>query len=409
MDRASLEALDAGDPLGHFREYFALPPGVVYLDGNSLGALPRATKAAVAAAVADDWGQNLIKSWNTAGWIDLAAEIARDLAVVTGGGADEIAVGDSISVNLFKLLGAARSLRPDRATILADKRNFPTDLYVAEGFAGLTGMRLQLLDAPDDLAAAVTIETALVMASHVDYRSGAILDLDHLTESAHRKGALVLADLAHSAGVLPIELAARGIDMAVGCGYKYLNGGPGAPAFLYLASRHHSAARQPITGWFGHEQPFAFEPTYTPAQGIRLFQAGTPPILSLVALKEGTRIAAAAPLEAVREKAKSLTSTFLALVDVKLGGQGFTVISPRDADQRGAQIALGHQHAYAITQALIARDVIPDYREPDIIRFGFAPLYLRHTDIHEAVTRLADIMTQRAYDQPAYQTRAKVT
>jgi kynureninase len=409
MERASLEALDAADPLAQFRERFELPPGVVYLDGNSLGALPKATRAAVAEAVEKDWGHNLIKSWNTAGWIDLAAEIAKDLAVVTGAGADEIGVADSISVNLFKLLGAARSLRPERATILADKRNFPTDVYVAEGFTGLTGMRLHLVEAPDDLAASVTAETALVMASHVDYRSGAILDLDHLTESAHRKGTLVLADLAHSAGVLPIDLAARGIDMAVGCGYKYLNGGPGAPAFLYLAQAHHAAARQPITGWFGHAQPFAFAPTYRPAQGIRRFQAGTPPVLSLVALKEGTRIAAEAPVDAVREKAKSLTSTFQGLVEAQLGGQGFTLLGPRDADARGAQIALGHAHAYAITQALIARDVIPDYREPDIIRFGFAPLYLRHTDIGDAVARLAAIMRERAYDNPAYQTRAKVT
>ena len=409
MDRASLKAADAADPLARFRERFELPPGVVYLDGNSLGALPRATKAAVAAAVADDWGTNLIKSWNTAGWIDLAAEIARDLAVVTGGAAAEIAVGDSISVNLFKLLGAAKRLRPDRFTILADKRNFPTDLYVAEGFTRLTGMRLRLVDTPVDLAARVTADTALVMASHVDFRSGAVVDLDRLTRAAHDAGALILADLAHSAGVLPIDLAARDIDMAVGCGYKYLNGGPGAPAFLYLARQHHSAARQPITGWFGHEQPFAFEHGYRPAPGIRRFQAGTPPILSLMALKEGTRIAAEAPLDAVREKAKSLTSTFLALVEAELGGQGFTLISPRDADQRGAQIALGHEHAYAITRALIARDVIPDYREPDIIRFGFAPLYLRHIDIHEAVTRLAAIMAGRAYDKPEYRTRAKVT
>ncbi len=404
-----LAALDAADPLAPFRDRFELPEGVVYLDGNSLGALPRATRAAVAKAVAEDWGQSLIKSWNTAGWIDLAADIARDLAVVIGAEAHEVAVGDSISVNLFKLLGAARSLRPERSTILADKRNFPTDLYVAQGFAGLTGLRLQLVDAPDDLAACVTTDTALVMASHVDYRSGAILDLDRLVRSAHDQGAVCLADLAHSAGVLPIELAARGIDMAVGCGYKYLNGGPGAPAFLYLAERHHEAARQPISGWFGHQQPFAFEPTYQPAAGIRRFQAGTPPILSLVALREGIRIAAEAPLDQVRAKAKSLTASFLALVEAELGDQGFTLLSPRDAEQRGAQIALAHPDAYAITQALIARDVIPDYREPNIIRFGFAPLYLRHTDIQDAVTRLTTIMRERAYDHPAFRARGKVT
>jgi len=404
-----LDALDAADPLAPFRDRFALPEGVVYLDGNSLGALPRATSAAVAKAVAEDWGQNLVKSWNTAGWIDLAADIARDLAVVIGAEPHELAVGDSISVNLFKLLGAARSLRPERPVILADKRNFPTDLYVAQGFAGLTGLGLQLVETPDELAAAVTAGTALVMASHVDYRSGAILDLDRLVRAAHDQGALCLVDLAHSAGVLRVDLAARDIDMAVGCGYKYLNGGPGAPAFLYLAERHHAAARQPITGWFGHAEPFAFEPTYRPAPGIRRFQAGTPPILSLVALREGIRIAAEAPIEPVRAKAKSLTTAFLTLVDQHLGDQSFTLVSPRDADKRGAQIALAHPDAYAITQALIARDVIPDYREPDIVRFGFAPLYLRHTDLQVAVARLATIMHERAYDQPAFRTRAKVT
>lgn len=404
-----VRALDAADPLAAFRDRFALPDGVVYLDGNSLGALPAATPAAIEKAVAADWGQNLIKSWNTAGWIDLTADIAQDLATVTGCDAAEIAVGDSISVNLFKLLGAAKSLRPDRTTILADERNFPTDLYIAEGFTSLTGLRLQLAPTPEDLAASVTTDTALVMASHVDYRSGAILDIDRLREAAHSKGALCLVDLAHSAGVLPIELAARGIDMAVGCGYKYLNGGPGAPAFLYLASRHHDAARQPITGWFGHTNPFAFTTTYTPAPGIRRFQAGTPPILSLVALKEGTRIAAEAPIKAVREKAKSLTSKFLALIDERLADHGFTLLSPRDPDQRGAQIALSHPDAYAITQALIAQDVIPDYREPNIIRFGFAPLYLRHTDVETAVSRLATIMRARAYDEPKYRARAKVT
>ena len=247
------------------------------------------------------------------------------------------------------------------------------------------------------------------MASHVDYRSGRILDLDALTEAAHSEGALVLVDLAHSAGVLPVDLARRGIDMAVGCGYKYLNGGPGAPAFLFLARRHHEAAQNPIAGWFGHAEPFAFADSYAPAPGIRRFQAGTPPILSLKALKEGTSIAAEAPLDQVRAKARSLTTTFLDLVEDQLAGHGFTLASPRDADQRGAQIALAHEDGYAITQALIAHDVIPDFRQPDIIRFGFAPLYVRHADVHEAVRRLRLIMEQRLYDEPRYRARATVT
>lgn len=409
MPALAAEALDQSNPLAPFRERFDLPDGVIYLDGNSLGALPKAAKGAVLGAIEEEWGRELIKSWNTAGWIDLAADIARDIAAVIGAEADEVSVGDSISVNLFKLLGAARSLRPGGATILADRRNFPTDRYVAQGFARLTGANLQLVDAPEDLAAAITNDTALVMASHVDYRSGRILDVDALTEAAHSRDALVLVDLAHSAGVLPVDLARRGIDMAVGCGYKYLNGGPGAPAFLFLARRHHEAAQNPIAGWFGHAEPFAFADSYAPAPGIRRFQAGTPPILSLKALKEGTRIAAEAPLDQVRAKAKSLTTNFQALVEDQLAGHGFTLASPRDADQRGAQIALAHEHGYAITQALIAHDVIPDFRQPDIIRFGFAPLYVRHADVHEAVHRLRRIMEQRLYDDPRYRAWAAVT
>ena len=403
------EAADQNDPLASFRDRFDLPEGVIYLDGNSLGALPKAAKGAALWAIEEEWGRELIKSWNTAGWIDLAADVARDIATVIGAEADEVSVGDSISVNLFKLLGAARSLLPDRTTILADRRNFPTDRYVAQGFAGLTGANLQLVDAPEDLAAAITNDTALVMASHVDYRSGRILDVDALTEAAHAQDALVLVDLAHSAGVLPVDLARRGIDMAVGCGYKYLNGGPGAPAFLFLARRHHESAQNPIAGWFGHAEPFAFADSYVPAPGIHRFQAGTPPILSLKALKEGTRIAAEAPLDQVRAKAKSLTTTFLDLVEAELGHHGFALASPRDADQRGAQIALAHEDGYAITQALIAKGVIPDFRQPDIIRFGFAPLYVRHVDVHEAVRRLGLIMDGRLYDDPRYRARAAVT
>jgi kynureninase len=409
MSTATPSALDAADPIAAWRGRFELPDGVIYLDGNSLGALPKTTAAAIARTVESEWGRDLIKSWNTAGWIDLARDVARDLAVVAGCDADEISVGDSISVNIFKLLGATRSLRPERTIILADRRNFPTDLYIAQGFTALTDMRLELVETPGELAAAVTTETALVMASHVDYRSGAILDLDRLTDAAHGQGALVLVDLAHSAGVLPIELDRRGIDMAVGCGYKYLNGGPGAPAFLFLAHRHQAQARNPITGWFGHAAPFTFDPVYRPAPTIDRFQAGTPPILSLRALKEGTAIAAAARIEQVRAKAVSLTATFLALFEQRLGGDGFTLVSPREAEQRGAQLAFSHPQAWPITRALIDADVVPDFREPNLIRFGFAPLYIRHTDLETAIDRLARIMRDKVYDDPSLAARARVT
>lgn len=411
MDHAALAALDANDPLAPFRARFSLPDGVVYLDGNSLGALPVATAGAVARTVETEWGRDLIKSWNTAGWVDLAERIAGDLAGIVGAEPGTIAVGDSISVNLFKLLATALRLRPGRPVILADRRNFPTDLYVAQGLVALLGgpARLRLAEAPEALAAALDGETAVVMASHVDYRSGRLLDLAGLTRAAHAAGALMLVDLAHSAGVVPVGLDRHGVDMAVGCGYKFLNGGPGAPAFLYLARRHQAAACQPIAGWFGHAEPFAFAPDYRPAAGIRRFLAGTPPVLSMAALREGVAIAAEAGAEPVREKAMALTATFLELFERRLAGHGFTLVSPRDPLARGAQLSFSHAEGYAVMQALIADGVIGDFRTPDIVRFGFAPLYLRFADMAEAVARIERVMREERWREPQFQVRSKVT
>jgi len=411
MDVTALAGLDRNDPLTGYRRRFRLAEGVIYLDGNSLGALPAATPAAVARAVETEWGRDLIKSWNTAGWVDLWQRIAADLARITGAAADSIAVVDSISVNLFKLLATAARLRPDRPVILADKRNFPTDLYVAQGLVALLGdrLRLRLVATPDELAAALGGETALVMASHVDYRSGRLLDLAGLTRAAHDAGALMLVDLAHSAGVVPVELERHGVDMAVGCGYKFLNGGPGAPAFLYLAKRHQAAAFQPIAGWFGHAEPFAFAADYRPADGIRRFLTGTPPVLSMVALREGVALAAEAGIAPVREKAMRLTELFLELFEARLDGQGFTLVSPRDPAARGAQLSFSHAHGYAVMQALIAEGVIGDFRAPDIVRFGFAPLYLRFADMAEAIARIERVMREERWREPRYQVRGKVT
>lgn len=411
MQDDALARLDREDPLAACRARFRLPEGVIYLDGNSLGALPATTPAAVARAVEAEWGRDLIKSWNSAGWIDLWQRIAADLAAVVGAAPGTIAVGDSISVNLFKLLATATRLRPGRPVILADTRNFPTDLYVAQGLAALLGdrVRLRLVDAPEALAAALDDGTALVMASHVDYRSGQLLDLAGLTRAAQSAGALMLVDLAHSAGVVPVELERHGVDMAVGCGYKFLNGGPGAPAFIYLAERHQAAAFQPIAGWFGHAEPFAFAADYRPADGIRRFLAGTPPVLSMVALREGVALAAEAGIEPVREKAMRLTEVFLELFEARLEGQGFTLVSPRDPARRGAQLSFSHAHGYAVMQALIAAGVIGDFRAPDIVRFGFAPLYLGFADMALAVARIERVMREERWREPRYQIRGKVT
>jgi kynureninase len=407
----ALAMRDRADPLAAFRDRFDLPDGVVYLDGNSLGALPRATAGAVEAVVRAQWGRDLIASWNAHDWIGLPQRVAATLAPLLGAAAHEVAVCDTISVNLLKLLAAAAALRPERRVIVSERANFPTDLYVAQGLIGLLGERLalRLVERPDELPAALGADTAVLMLTHVDYRTGRVHDMARVTAAAHERGALALWDLAHSAGALPVDLRAARADLAVGCGYKYLNGGPGAPAFLFVAERHQAAARQPIAGWMGHARPFAFLPEYEPAPGIDRFLAGTPPILSLEALRVGVELMAEAGMAAVRAKSMALGDAFLELVDERLAGHGLTVACPREAELRGSQVSLAHEHGYAIVQALIARGVIGDFRAPDILRFGFAPLYNRHTDVWDAVDALAAVMAEGVWREPRFQQRARVT
>jgi kynureninase len=406
-----LAQLDRDDPLAAFRDRFVLPEGIVYLDGNSLGALPRATADAVAAVVRAQWGQDLITSWNRHDWIGLPGRVAAALAPLLGAGPHEVAVCDSISVNLFKLLAAALALRPHRHVILAERRNFPTDLYVAQGLQELMGgrVRLRLVDRADELTAALDADTAVLMLTHVDYRTGAVHDMAGLTAAAHAAGALALWDLAHSAGALPLDLRGCAADLAVGCGYKYLNGGPGAPAFLFVAERHLRAARQPIAGWMGHARPFDFVPGYEPARGVARFQAGTPPILSLAALEVGVRLMGEADMRQVRAKSMAMGEAFLALAAERLAGHGFTPACPAEARQRGSQVSLAHPQGYAIMQALIAQGVIGDFRAPDILRFGFAPLYNRYEDVRIAVEALRRVMASGSWADPAFQVRGKVT
>jgi kynureninase len=410
LARAEFLARDACDPLAAMRAAFRLPDGVIYLDGNSLGALPAATPARLAAAIEREWGEDLIRSWNKHGWIDLPRRIGDKIARLIGAGAGEVVVADSTSVNLFKLLAAALALNPGRSVILSERENFPTDLYMAQGLISLLGRGHALrLVAAHEILGALGSETAVLMLTHVDYRSGALHDMGVLTAAAHRAGALVLWDLSHSVGAVPVDLTAAGADFAVGCGYKYLNGGPGAPAFLYVAQRHQERFRQPLSGWLGHAEPFAFESVYRPAPGIGRYVAGTPPVLSMAALDAGVDLLLAVNPSALREKSLGLTEGFIAAVEALSAGLGLTLATPRDGAQRGSQVSFRHAEAWPVMQALIARGVIGDVRAPDLLRFGFAPLYTRFVDAWDAAAALSDILKTRVWDRPEFHRRALVT
>lgn len=410
ITRTDLEALDRADELAPLRDLFALPEGVIYLDGNSLGALPKATPARVAEVVQREWGDGLIRSWNDAGWMATPARVGDKIAKLVGAASGSVMVADSTSVNLFKLLGAALAVRPGRRVIVSERRNFPTDLYIAEGLAALLGQGHELrLVEPEGIAAAIGEDTAVVMLTHVNYHTGAMHDMPAITKAAHAKGALVLWDLAHSAGAVPVDLAGCDADLAVGCGYKFLNGGPGAPAFLYVAPRLQESLRYPLTGWLGHAAPFAFETGYRPGQGIARTMVGTPPVLSLAALEVGIDIALQAPMDQVRAKSVRQTTIFAELLEQVGAGQGFQLASPPDAARRGSQVCLAHGQAYAIMQALIARGVIGDFRAPDILRFGITPLYTRYVDLFDAAEALRLVMAGGEWQAPEHQTRRAVT
>jgi len=408
--RADCEALDAADPLVGWRERFALPEEIIYLDGNSLGPLPKATAELLDEVVRRQWGSGLITSWNRHGWVDLPHTVGAKIARLIGAGAHEVVVADSISVNLFKLVAAALGLRRGRRVVLSERDNFPTDLYVVQGLSELLGHRIELrLVETGELESSLDQDTAVLMLSHVDYRTGRIHDMARLTAAAQAAGALVLWDLAHSAGALPVELNASGVDLAVGCGYKYLNGGPGAPAFLFVAERWHDAARQPIAGWFGHAEPFGFQSEYRAAPGVHRFLAGTPPILSLKALEAGVDLLLEVGPGELRAKSTQLTELFIQLVMDRCAGHDLDLASPRDAQHRGSQVALRHAEAHAIMQASIARGVIGDFRAPDLLRFGFAPLYVRFVDVFDAALTLREILADRSWDRPELKRQAAVT
>ena len=405
--RADAKAMDAADPLASARHLFSLPPGAIYLDGNSLGALPRATPARLQDVVRDEWGGDLIASWNKHGWIDLARRVGDKIAKLIGAEANTVSVGDSTSIALFKVLADALARNPGRKTILSERGNFPTDLYMAEGLAALLGQghRLELVERVENIGD----DVAVVMLTHVDYRTGAMHDMEAITAKAHAAGARVIWDLAHSAGALPVDLAGAKADYAVGCGYKYLNGGPGAPAFLYVAPRHHEGFRQPLQGWLGHAAPFAFEPAYRPAAGIAGATTGTPPILSLAALEVGVDTLLRFPMVELRAKSEALTEIFRTLVQSRAAELGLECVSPAAPEARGSQISFCHEHAYAIVQALIAQGVTGDFRAPDILRFGFAPLYVRYVDAWDAAAHLVDTIESRRFDDEKFHRRQAVT
>jgi kynureninase len=408
-DLNDVRRMDAEDTLAPFRERFSLPEGLIYLDGNSLGALPRDTAARVADTVTREWGSGLIGSWNDADWIGAPQRIGGKIARLLGATAKEVVVADSTSVNLSKLLHAGIGARPGRTVILTEPSNFPTNLYVAQGVAAMIPGASVRTVPREDIVAAIDETVAVVMLTHVHYKSGAMFDMAAMTRAAQAKGALMLWDLSHSAGAVPIDLNAAGADLAIGCGYKYLNGGPGAPAFLYVAERHQADVRSPLTGWMGHAAPFDFGDDYAAGAGVNRFLCGTPPVIGMAALEVGVDLMLEADPDALFAKSRALCDLFVELVERECAGLGLTLMSPRDAGVRGSHVSFAHAHGYPVMRALIARGVVGDFRAPDILRFGFTPLYVGYEDVWRAVAVLRDVLASGAWDRPEFRARAAVT
>ncbi len=410
ITRAELAAWDAQDSLASFRDRFHLPDGVIYLDGNSLGPLPKAAVDRLQTVVNTEWGEDLIRSWNKNDWIGQPQRLGDKIGRLIGAAPGQVVAADSTSINLYKLLAAALPMRRDRKVIVSQRDNFPTDLYMVQGLMVQLGQGHTLRYAdPNDIAASLDSDVAVLMLTHVNYRDAQMYDMAAVTKAAHDCGALVIWDLAHSAGAVPVSLDAAGADFAVGCGYKFLNGGPGAPAFLYVAERHHAEVRPVLAGWMGHAAPFDFSSDYAPAPGIKRMLCGTPPVLSMSALEVAVDLLLEADIAATRTKSQRLTQLFFDLVDQECSTFGFVSTGPSDLDRRGSQVSLTHPEGYPIMQALIDRNVIGDFRAPDILRFGLTPLYLRYVDLWDAIAVLKEVMATGAWDAPAYKVRAAVT
>ncbi|MNF53097.1 Kynureninase [compost metagenome] len=408
-------ALDAQDSLAPLRDQFALPEGVIYLDGNSLGARPVAALERAQAVIAQEWGDGLIRSWNSAGWRDLPQRLGDRLAGLIGAGDGEVVITDTTSINLFKVLGAAlrvqASRAPERRVIVSESSNFPTDLYIAEGLMDLLqqGYSLRLVDSPQALAQAIDQDVAVVMLTHVNYKTGYMYDMQATTTLIHECGALAVWDLAHSAGAVPVDLRQAGADYAIGCTYKYLNGGPGSQAFVWVSPQLCDLVTQPLSGWFGHARQFDMEAGYEPSRGIARYLCGTQPITSLAMVECGLDIFAQTDMASLRRKSLALTDLFIALVEERCAAHDLKLITPREHARRGSHVSFEHPQGYAVIQALIAQGVIGDYREPRIMRFGFTPLYTSFTEVFDAVQILGDILDQKTWAHAQFQVRHSVT
>ncbi|WP_025131486.1 kynureninase [Pseudomonas sp. PH1b] len=407
--------LDEQDPLAPLRQQFALPDGVIYLDGNSLGARPLASLERARQVIEQEWGDGLIRSWNSAGWRDLPQRLGDRLAPLIGAGAGEVVITDTTSINLFKVLSAAVQVQaeraPQRRVIVSESSNFPTDLYIVEGLTQLLqrGYSLRLVDSPEQIPAAIDQDTAVVLLTHVNYKTGYMHDMQALTGLIHEAGALSIWDLAHSAGAVPVALNDSGADYAIGCTYKYLNGGPGSQAFAWVAPALCDLVTQPLSGWFGHARQFDMATRYEPSSGIARYLCGTQPITSLAMVECGLEIFEQTDMQSLRRKSLALTDLFIELVEQRCAGHDLKLVTPRDHAKRGSHVSFEHPEGYAVIQALIARGVIGDYREPRIMRFGFTPLYTRFSEVWDAVQILGEILDQETWAQAQFQVRHSVT
>jgi kynureninase len=411
MNFNEIIALDKADTLAHKRDEFDLPADTIYLDGNSLGALPKAVKSRVAEVVSQQWGSHLIRSWNDHQWIDLPTQVGEKIAPIIGADKGQVICCDSISVNLFKLLSSALSLNSERNVVLSTEDNFPTDLYMVQGLSELLGPDLcQLkLVSEQNIEQSLNDSVAVLLLTQVNFRTGKLLDMHKITQLAHEKGILVIWDLAHSAGAIPVELDNCNADFAVGCGYKYLNGGPGSPAFLYVAKRHQAAVKQPLSGWMGHAKPFAFDAKYQRANNINQYLCGTPSVIAMSALDAALDVWQDVDISKIREKSIALADVFIKLVQTHSCLRDLHLCSTENSSQRGSQLAFSHTDAFAICQALIEKGVIADFRAPNILRFGFTPLYTSFEDIYQAVTILAEVVKTQLYTEPRFNLAGKVT
>ncbi|MBF5006771.1 kynureninase [Diaphorobacter caeni] len=416
---ADCRALDASDPLAKLRDQFDLPSDVIYLDGNSLGAMPKTSAKRAQDVITQEWGVGLIRSWNTAGWFDMPRKLGNQLARLVGGKDNEVIVTDTTSTNLFKVMAAAlrqqKEKAPARRVIVSERNNFPTDLYITQGLMdmlsslGSADYELRLVDGAAGLEAALTEDVAVVLLTHVNYQTGYMYDMADITAKAHKVGALTIWDLCHSAGAVPVDLNGANADYAVGCTYKFLNGGPGSPAFLWVNPKYQESFWQPLSGWWGHARPFAMESNYDPHQGVKRYLCGTQAITSLAMVENGLDTFADTNMDELRVKSLQLTTLFIDLVNQECEGFPLTLNTPLDTKYRGSQVGFEHPHGFAVVQALIERGVIPDYREPKIMRFGFTPLYIGFEDVWNAVAVLKDILVSKSWDQPKFHQRGTVT